>query len=310
MASKTIILVASASAKTGSKVVKFLSEAGSVDVRALVRNPESDAAKALAALPNVTVVKGDFDDASSLVPLLAGVTRAFLVSAPGEDTQYDREVAFIAAASNAGLEAVVRISTANCLIGLDSTGVYARAHARIEQYIAEHKSKVVDLQPNWFMDNWLGSAGEAKATGKITWPVPGDSPAPFAMIDTRDVAGAATAILLADKDKLAEFLALGRVQLHGPELKTFADKAAVLSKACGKEIAVNAVPPDAWVAAMVGYGLSEDFARSFKDTILIVSGKEEGKRPICNETSPLLLQIWKPKHTLADWAKDHAALFA
>ena len=115
--------------------------------------------------------------------------------------------------------------------------------------------------------NWLGSAGEAKATGKITWPVPGDSPAPFAMIDTRDVAGAATAILLANKDKLAEFLALGRVQLHGPELKTFADKAAALSKACGKEIAVNAVPPDAWVAAMVGYGLSEGFARSFKDTV-------------------------------------------
>ena len=115
--------------------------------------------------------------------------------------------------------------------------------------------------------NWLGSAGEAKATGKITWPVPGDSPAPFAMIDTRDVAGAATAILLANKDKLAEFLALGRVQLHGPELKTFADKAAALSKACGKEIAVNTVPPDAWVAAMVGYGLLEDFARSFKDTV-------------------------------------------
>ena len=87
------------------------------------------------------------------------------------------------------------------------------------------------------------------------------------MIDTRDVAGAATAILLANKDKLAEFLALGRVQLHGPELKTFADKAAALSKACGKEIAVNAVPPDAWVAAMVGYGLLEDFARSFKDTV-------------------------------------------
>ena len=101
MAWKTIILVASASAKTGSKVVKFLSEAGSVDVRALVRNPETDAAKALAALPNVTGVKGDFDDAASLVPLLAGVTRAFLVSAPGEDTQYDREVCTYIHASSA-----------------------------------------------------------------------------------------------------------------------------------------------------------------------------------------------------------------
>ena len=87
-----IILVASASANTGSKVVEQLSAAGSVAIRALVRNPSSDAAKALAALPNVTVVKGDFDDAASLPPVLEGVSRAFLVSAPGEDTQYDREV--------------------------------------------------------------------------------------------------------------------------------------------------------------------------------------------------------------------------
>ncbi len=60
-------------------------------------------------------------------------------------------MAFIAAATEAGLEAVVRISTANVLISLDSKGVYAKAHARIEQYIEQHKSKVVDLQPNWFM---------------------------------------------------------------------------------------------------------------------------------------------------------------
>ena len=51
-------------------------------------------------------------------------------------------MAFIAAATEAGVEAVVRISTATVLIALDSTGVYARAHAKIEQYIAEHKSKV------------------------------------------------------------------------------------------------------------------------------------------------------------------------
>jgi hypothetical protein len=53
-----------------------------------------------------------------------------------------RQIAFIAAATEAGVEAIVRISTASVLIALDSTGVYAKAHAKIEQYIAEHKSKV------------------------------------------------------------------------------------------------------------------------------------------------------------------------
>ena len=112
------------------------------------------------------------------------------------------QVAFIAAAAEAGVEAIVRISTAAVLIALDSTGVYARAHARVEQYIAEHKSKVIDLQPNWYMSNWLSSAGEAKATGKITWPAAAETKAKFAAIDPRDVAEAAAAILLQPKGKL------------------------------------------------------------------------------------------------------------
>ena len=90
--SKQTILVASASANTGSKLVQLLSEAGSVDVKALFRKPESDGAKALAGLPNVTIVTGDFEDKASLTAALAGVTRAFLVSPAGEDSQYDREV--------------------------------------------------------------------------------------------------------------------------------------------------------------------------------------------------------------------------
>ena len=81
---------------------------------------------------------------------------------------------------------VLRLSSteAAVLIAMDSTGVYAKAHARVEQYIAEHKSKVIDLQPNWYMSNWLSSAGEAKATGKITWPVAAETKAKFAAIQS------------------------------------------------------------------------------------------------------------------------------
>ena len=86
------ILVASATANTGSKVVELLSAAGSVAIRALVRNPSAASAQSLSSLPNVTVVKGDFDDPASIKAALQGVSRAFLVSSPGEDIQYDREV--------------------------------------------------------------------------------------------------------------------------------------------------------------------------------------------------------------------------
>ena len=86
------ILVASATANTGSKVVELLSAAGSVAIRALVRNPSAASAQSLSSLPNVTIVKGDFDDPASIKAALQGVSRAFLVSSPGEDIQYDREV--------------------------------------------------------------------------------------------------------------------------------------------------------------------------------------------------------------------------
>lgn len=77
------------------------------------------------------------------------VKRAFLVSSPGEDSQYDLEINFLKLAKEAQLEAVIRISTFAALISLDSTGVYAKAHAKIEKYIADNQIACVDLQPNW-----------------------------------------------------------------------------------------------------------------------------------------------------------------
>ena len=88
--SKLTILVASATANTGSKVVEYLSQDGSVNIKAMCRKPESSAS--LASLPNVTMVKGDFEDPASLKAALVGVNRAFLVSAAGDDAQFDREV--------------------------------------------------------------------------------------------------------------------------------------------------------------------------------------------------------------------------
>jgi len=72
---RPLILVASGTANTGSSVVRALSNSNLVEIRAMTRDPESGKAKSLAALPNVTVVKGDFDDFDSVKAALAGVNR-------------------------------------------------------------------------------------------------------------------------------------------------------------------------------------------------------------------------------------------
>ncbi len=82
-----------------------------------------------------------------------------------------RNIGFISCSAN--LEGVVRVATCSALMHPGSTGVYARAHACVAASIDYHKSKVVDLCPNWFFDNWLGVAGEAKSAGTITYPAHG-----------------------------------------------------------------------------------------------------------------------------------------
>jgi uncharacterized protein YbjT (DUF2867 family) len=93
--------------------------------------------------------------------------------------------------------------------------------------------------------NWLGSIAEAKATGHISMPVT-ENTSTFAMIDPPDVAGATAAIFIQPKEKLQQFLALRQVQVHGPEQKSFADKAAALSTAVEKTITVNPITSEAY----------------------------------------------------------------
>ena len=209
-----LILVASATATTGSQAVAALSRAGA-RVRAFVRKLDDPRAKALAALPGVELVAGDFDDAASVARALAGTQRALLVSGAFAYEQFERETLFIEAAAAAGLEVVVRIGTASPLVKPGTKGAYGRCHHGVDAFIASMNYKVVTLNPNWYMSNWLGNAGEAKATGKISLPVAGTGPR-ARFIDPRDVGGAAAAILTLPSPALAPFIAKRNIEVHGP----------------------------------------------------------------------------------------------
>lgn len=159
------------------------------------------------------------------------------------------------------------------------------------------------------MSNWLSNAAEVKAAGTITYPVANPSANKFAMVDPRDVAGAAVALLTLPSEKLKPFLAAGHVEVHGPEEVSFADKAKALGDAIGKEVTLKYLDPDAWSKVLESYGMTEYFARSFKDTVLIAAGENPPKRPILPKSSPLLLEVWQPKYTVRQWAEDNKAAF-
>ena len=292
-----------------------LSAAGA-RVRALVRKLDDPRAAPLKALPGVELFQGDFDDAASIAAALVGVQRAMLVSGAFAFEQFDRETGFIELAAAAGVEVTVRIGTFSALIKPGTKGAYGRAHHGISTFIKDMGYPVVSLLPNWYLSNWMSNAGEAKASGTITMPVKGDGPRKSAFIDTKDVAAAAAAILTLPSAELAPFIAKRDIEVHGPTPCNFADVAAALSRATGREIKINAVPRDAWVNTLVGYGLKRVFATSFLETIEQADGVLPKGYPADTidkigelRTSPELLRIWAPKVTLDAWAESVKAAF-
>lgn len=60
MSDKPLVLVWGATGDQGSSVVNELAASGAFRVRAVTRNPDSEKAKQLAALPNVETIKADY----------------------------------------------------------------------------------------------------------------------------------------------------------------------------------------------------------------------------------------------------------
>ncbi|KAL2837796.1 hypothetical protein BJY01DRAFT_258247 [Aspergillus pseudoustus] len=78
MANLRLILVIGGTGAQGSPVVQALSESGRYSVRVLTRNPNSEHAKKLSALPNVTLLQGSQDSQRDLHAAFTGVYGAWV----------------------------------------------------------------------------------------------------------------------------------------------------------------------------------------------------------------------------------------
>ena len=299
----------------GEKTRKNLTHTPRAPPLSLCRRKADDprAAK-FAALPGVTLHAGDLTSAADVAGALAGVTRCMLVSGAFSHDQFEAESLFIEAAARAGVEVTVRVSTHSGLIKAGTKGAYGRTHHGLAAFIEQGKYRVIDLCPDWFFSNWLGNAGEAKASGKISLPVAGDG-ARVTMIDPRDVGTAAAAILQLPSSGLAPLLAKRTLEVKGATRCNFKDVAEALSQAAGYSITLNPVPRDAWLAGLMGYGVPRVFATSFLETYeqcagVVPPGYEVyGPELLAGwetQTSPELLALgWRAK-TLQEWANDPA----
>lgn len=237
-----MILITGGTGTTGREIIAELQRLGATGVRALVR----DAGRAsFIREAGFETAEGDFDRPETLDAALAGVERALLLTPPSPKTfEFQRD--FIEASKRAGVRRVVKFSAFGA--DADAPEGFGKWHGQAEDYLKQSGLAWTMLQPNFFMQNLLGQAQQIAAEGRIYQPV-GDAKASF--IDVRDIAAVAARALVEDGHEGKSYV------LTGPEALSYADVAAKLSNAAGRQITYVPITPEQFRQGALAAGLPE-----------------------------------------------------
>jgi uncharacterized protein YbjT (DUF2867 family) len=264
-----MIFLTGATGHVGLHVARALERR--LDVRALAH---SDRSAAILDDLGIDVVRGDLRDPEPLADAFAGVERLLLISppAPGHG---EMELAALELAERAGvLEHVVKLSS----IGVQGTepALLSQPHVMVEQRLGRGSYTSTLLRPASFMTNVMNNVTEIR-DGKLLMPA-GDARIPF--IDPRDVADVAVLTLTAPEK------AKGPLVMTGPEALSFADLAAKLSAALGREIAYIDVEEEAWQAYRIEAGVPPPLVEAIAS--LYQSLRQDREWPIADTQERLL----------------------
>ncbi|MET8446865.1 NmrA/HSCARG family protein [Streptomyces sp. NPDC005209] len=227
------ILVLAATGGQGGAVTEALLGRGAT-VRALVRDPDKENARALAAR-GVEVVKGSLSDGDSLAAAMRGVAGVFAFTTPFE-AGIEAEVAQGRAILEAARANRVPHLVFSSVAGADQrSGVpHFESKARIEAALAAGDVPYTILGPTYFYDNALGGAERIVLNGALDLPLPSDLP--LQQLDRSDL-GAFAAVVLLHPARYA-----GRRIELASDAPTPAQMATALTSAVGREVRHERVP--------------------------------------------------------------------
>jgi len=235
------VLVYGATGVRGALVARRLLAAGR-PIRVLVRDPARAAAwRALGA----EVAVGDLGDRASLAAASAGAGAVFfhlpLVYDLPLATAYGRDA--VDAARAAGVERFV--FGGNSGLPPEPTGIAGfEIQRRVETHLAESGLPAVVLRPGTFMDNFAGpwTGPGIVRDGVVAYPIAAEARVPW--LSAGDAAAVAVAAL-ARPDFAGTVL-----DLAGPEALTGDEVAARFAAALGRPVRYQALPLDAFGAAL------------------------------------------------------------
>ena len=283
-----MLLLTGVTGKTGGATAQALLKKG-VPFRAIVRN--ADKAAALKAA-GVELVIGDATDRAVIEKALTGIERAFMIMPNGEK-QLDIEKQFIDVAKAKGVKHVVKMSSMEAYA--TATAPIPQVHYLAEQYLKASGLAWTMLKPNFFMQNFLGSAGTIKEQGKFFLPM---GEGRTVMIDTRDIGECAAAALTVPGHENRSY------ELTGPEELSFADAAERFTKVLGRKIEYVYVQMDKYRPTLAKF-LTNEWHLNAVCTLFqeIADGQDLERSDYVEKLTG------KPPTSLEQFVRDHQAVF-
>ncbi|WP_328308612.1 NAD(P)H-binding protein [Streptomyces sp. NBC_00442] len=279
------VLVTGAAGSLGREVVDRLQEHGA-RVRCLVRRHTTR------PRPGVEPVIGDLTDPTVLRDALRGMDAVLLLwplldSAPAHEL-----VAELVAAAP---RVVYVSSTAIDDEAAQQSDPIVQVHADMEVLLRDAGLRPVVLRSDTLASNARGWAAQLRAGDVIA----GSDIARTAVVDERDVADAAVAVLLAPHDARPT---LPPYVLTGPEVLSRADQIARLGAVLGRRLSFQSLPADLARSRMLADGRPERLV----EALLAASANRPESHRVTDHVERL---TGRPAGTFARWAVDHVADF-
>ena len=274
MADKKIIAVVGATGAQGGGVVRAIlnDKAGPFRVRAITRDPGSDAGKALAA-QGAEVVAADLDDPGSLDRAFAGAHGVYCVTFFWAHMSPEKELADAKALADASKKAGAKhviwstFEDTRKLVPLADNrmptlaGRYKVPHfdskAEADPYFRELGVPTTFLYTSFYWDNFIffGAGPKPGPDGTLLLTMPmGDKKLPG--IAAEDIGGCAYGIFKRGTEFVGQTIGVAGEHLTGDQM------AAGLTRALGRQVRYNDVPPD--VYRSFGFPGADDMGNMFQ----------------------------------------------
>ncbi|MCF6405134.1 SDR family oxidoreductase [Chitinophaga filiformis] len=288
MEDKNKITIFGATGKIGKELLTFLSAAG-ITAIAVTRNKNK--AK---EMPSVEWVEANMLSKATLYNTMKNSKVVFLASSIN-DNFVEEQNNVIEVAKEQGVTHIVKLSSPGAV--KNSPFFIAKLHFEVEESLKASGLSWTILQPNSFMQNWLGEFSETIKRERKIYEGTGDGKKPF--IDTRDIAEVAFKILTNPAEHSNQ-----TYLLTADEAVNYAEVAEAISNAIGDNVQFIPLTIDELEQRMKRKGMPPLMIQTF---IAIAEGQRQGKATFTNTIVKDILN--KPSRTIHDFAMDYASWF-